>query len=214
MSAGGTERLRLSNRFDCSGRLASEWRPGRTRADCGGICFSVTHPYRNLGHGFGPSNGTSAEGWLAGAVRFWGTATGSKTTVLRKGCRGFAACTLVCGRKLSATCRGLSDRTLATYAPSSTWWCLTRRRLVVRGNRHAPKSYSKKSLPSLKSNHPLLEHRHCLSRDIPAQRRCAHCGRPPGFPSPDTIHENHHGSGIAVEFLDFSDSSELPVHFR
>lgn len=29
------------------------------------------HRYRNLGHGFGPGTGTSAEGWIAGAVRFW-----------------------------------------------------------------------------------------------------------------------------------------------
>jgi acetyl esterase/lipase len=29
------------------------------------------HKYRNLGHGFGPGTGTSAEGWIAGAVRFW-----------------------------------------------------------------------------------------------------------------------------------------------
>ena len=27
--------------------------------------------YRNLGHGFGPGTGTSAEGWLDDAVRFW-----------------------------------------------------------------------------------------------------------------------------------------------
>jgi acetyl esterase/lipase len=27
--------------------------------------------YRNLGHGFGPGTGTSAEGWIADAVRFW-----------------------------------------------------------------------------------------------------------------------------------------------
>jgi acetyl esterase/lipase len=29
------------------------------------------HKYKNLGHGFGPGNGTSAEGWIADAVRFW-----------------------------------------------------------------------------------------------------------------------------------------------
>jgi acetyl esterase/lipase len=29
------------------------------------------HKYRNLGHGFGPGTGTSAEGWIADAVRFW-----------------------------------------------------------------------------------------------------------------------------------------------
>jgi acetyl esterase/lipase len=29
------------------------------------------HKYRNLGHGFGSGKGTSAEGWVADAVRFW-----------------------------------------------------------------------------------------------------------------------------------------------
>lgn len=29
------------------------------------------HRYKNLGHGFGPGTGTSAEGWLADAIRFW-----------------------------------------------------------------------------------------------------------------------------------------------
>jgi acetyl esterase/lipase len=29
------------------------------------------HKYKNLGHGFGPGIGTSAEGWIADAVRFW-----------------------------------------------------------------------------------------------------------------------------------------------
>jgi acetyl esterase/lipase len=29
------------------------------------------HKYGNLGHGFGPGIGTSAEGWIADAVRFW-----------------------------------------------------------------------------------------------------------------------------------------------
>lgn len=29
------------------------------------------HKYRNLGHGFGPGTGTSAEGWIGDAVRFW-----------------------------------------------------------------------------------------------------------------------------------------------
>lgn len=29
------------------------------------------HKYKNLGHGFGPGTGTSAEGWIAEAVRFW-----------------------------------------------------------------------------------------------------------------------------------------------
>jgi acetyl esterase/lipase len=30
------------------------------------------HKYPNLGHGFGPGTGTSAEGWIAEAIRFWG----------------------------------------------------------------------------------------------------------------------------------------------
>lgn len=29
------------------------------------------HKYKNLGHGFGPGTGTSAEGWMHDAVRFW-----------------------------------------------------------------------------------------------------------------------------------------------
>lgn len=29
------------------------------------------HRYENLGHGFGPGTGTSAEGWIAHAIRFW-----------------------------------------------------------------------------------------------------------------------------------------------
>jgi acetyl esterase/lipase len=29
------------------------------------------HTYKGLGHGFGPGIGTSAEGWIADAVRFW-----------------------------------------------------------------------------------------------------------------------------------------------
>jgi acetyl esterase/lipase len=29
------------------------------------------HKYKNLGHGFGPGTGTSAEGWIAHANRFW-----------------------------------------------------------------------------------------------------------------------------------------------
>jgi acetyl esterase/lipase len=29
------------------------------------------HKYKNLGHGFGLGTGTIAEGWIAGAVRFW-----------------------------------------------------------------------------------------------------------------------------------------------
>jgi predicted esterase len=29
------------------------------------------HKYSGLGHGFGPGIGTSAEGWIADAIRFW-----------------------------------------------------------------------------------------------------------------------------------------------
>ncbi len=29
------------------------------------------HKYANLGHGFGPGTGTSADGWIAAAIRFW-----------------------------------------------------------------------------------------------------------------------------------------------
>jgi acetyl esterase/lipase len=29
------------------------------------------HKYPNLGHGFGPGTGTSADGWIADAIRFW-----------------------------------------------------------------------------------------------------------------------------------------------
>jgi acetyl esterase/lipase len=32
------------------------------------------HKYTNLGHGFGIGKGTSAEGWIFEAVRFWETA--------------------------------------------------------------------------------------------------------------------------------------------
>jgi hypothetical protein len=31
--------------------------------------------YRNLGHGFGLGIGTSAEGWVLEAIRFWETST-------------------------------------------------------------------------------------------------------------------------------------------
>jgi len=36
------------------------------------------HCYSGLGHGFGPGAGTSAEGWLDLAVRFWEKAIRSK----------------------------------------------------------------------------------------------------------------------------------------
>jgi len=29
------------------------------------------HKFRNLGHGFGLGTGTSAQGWVADAIRFW-----------------------------------------------------------------------------------------------------------------------------------------------
>ena len=37
------------------------------------------HRYPALGHGFGPGIGTSAEGWLDRAIRFWEQSIGSKT---------------------------------------------------------------------------------------------------------------------------------------
>jgi predicted esterase len=37
------------------------------------------HRYAGLGHGFGPGVGTSAEGWLDRAIRFWEKSMGSKT---------------------------------------------------------------------------------------------------------------------------------------
>ena len=33
------------------------------------------HKYKNLGHGFGLGVGTSAEGWIFEAIRFWETST-------------------------------------------------------------------------------------------------------------------------------------------
>jgi acetyl esterase/lipase len=33
------------------------------------------HKYKNLGHGFGLGTGTSAEGWIDDAIRFWGRST-------------------------------------------------------------------------------------------------------------------------------------------
>jgi acetyl esterase/lipase len=35
--------------------------------------------YSDLGHGFGPGTGTSAEGWLDRAIRFWEQSIRSKT---------------------------------------------------------------------------------------------------------------------------------------
>ena len=33
------------------------------------------HKYKGVAHGFGPGTGTSAEGWVLEAVRFWEAAT-------------------------------------------------------------------------------------------------------------------------------------------
>jgi acetyl esterase/lipase len=33
------------------------------------------HKYKNLGHGFGLGTGTSAEGWIDDAIRFWANLT-------------------------------------------------------------------------------------------------------------------------------------------
>jgi acetyl esterase/lipase len=41
------------------------------------------HRYRVVGHGFGPGIGTSAEGWLDGAVRFWAKAIRSNERRVR-----------------------------------------------------------------------------------------------------------------------------------
>jgi predicted esterase len=35
------------------------------------------HKYKNLGHGFGPGVGTSAEGWIFEAIRFWEMSSGT-----------------------------------------------------------------------------------------------------------------------------------------
>jgi acetyl esterase/lipase len=34
------------------------------------------HEYEGLGHGFGLGTGTSAEGWVFEAIRFWETSVG------------------------------------------------------------------------------------------------------------------------------------------
>jgi hypothetical protein len=31
------------------------------------------HKFKGVGHGFGPGRGTSAEGWIFEAIRFWDT---------------------------------------------------------------------------------------------------------------------------------------------
>ena len=38
------------------------------------------HKYKNLGHGFGLGKGTSAEGWVFEAIRFWEEQSSAKTT--------------------------------------------------------------------------------------------------------------------------------------
>ena len=38
------------------------------------------HKYENLGHGFGLGKGTSAEGWVFEAIRFWEAAMGRPAT--------------------------------------------------------------------------------------------------------------------------------------
>ncbi len=38
------------------------------------------HKYRNLGHGFGLGTGTSAEGWIDDAIRFWERSTKSRSS--------------------------------------------------------------------------------------------------------------------------------------
>ena len=38
------------------------------------------HVFKGLGHGFGPGTGTSAEGWIAQAVRFWETSIGGSAS--------------------------------------------------------------------------------------------------------------------------------------
>jgi acetyl esterase/lipase len=49
--------------------------PALTKRRVGSLRRSGTaveyHEYPNLGHGFGLGTGTSAEGWVFGAIRFW-----------------------------------------------------------------------------------------------------------------------------------------------
>ena len=41
------------------------------------------HEYKNLGHGFGLGTGTSAEGWVFDALRFWEAATRGRSSTAR-----------------------------------------------------------------------------------------------------------------------------------
>jgi acetyl esterase/lipase len=42
------------------------------------------HKYGNLGHGFGLGTGTSAEGWVFEAIRFWQTSIRRQSSRPRK----------------------------------------------------------------------------------------------------------------------------------
>jgi acetyl esterase/lipase len=42
------------------------------------------HEYEGLGHGFGLGTGTSAEGWVFEAIRFWETSMGSRSSTSRE----------------------------------------------------------------------------------------------------------------------------------
>ena len=46
------------------------------------------HRYAGLGHGFGPGVGTSAEGWLDRAIRFWEKSMGRRPGAKREGRQG------------------------------------------------------------------------------------------------------------------------------
>ena len=50
--------------------LHPRWKGGSRRCAQAGTEVEY-HRYRNLGHGFGPGTGTSAEGWIADAISFW-----------------------------------------------------------------------------------------------------------------------------------------------
>jgi hypothetical protein len=39
------------------------------------------HEYKGLGHGFGPGVGTTAEGWILEAIRFWETSISAPPSV-------------------------------------------------------------------------------------------------------------------------------------
>ncbi|WP_234909559.1 alpha/beta hydrolase [Rhizobium rhizogenes] len=46
------------------------------------------HKYKGLGHGFGPGIGTSAEGWIADAIRFWERHMKNSSHQLRRNAMG------------------------------------------------------------------------------------------------------------------------------